>query len=177
MIENQKMELDICSPVKSLLSTQTIPIRFRCKWSDLDLEQFIEIEKWEDAGLTSNISVMWADTAFIVRPSWKLWTSRRRVNAVNVSLARLQLAAWCSNKCDLDPYLTRWSSVMAGLWCFTYQTLSNSEPGPATISWRSLCDSYPGTRRGSAQAFLTSLWFMWNNGICQLTCQLHPRGQ
>ena len=51
MIENQKIELDICSPVKSLLSTQNIPIRFRCKWSDLDLEQFIEIEKREDAGL------------------------------------------------------------------------------------------------------------------------------
>ena len=42
-----------------------------------------------------------------MRPSWKLRTTRRRVNAVNVSLARLQLAAWCSNKCDLDPYLTR----------------------------------------------------------------------
>ena len=85
-------------------------------------------------GRRSNISILWADTAFIVRQSWKIessnWTSRRRViavNAVNVSLAGLQLTAWCSNKCDLDPYLTRWSSVMAGLWCFTYQTLSNSE--------------------------------------------------
>ena len=48
-----------------------------------------------------------------------------------------------------------------------YQTLSNSEPGPATISWRSLCDSYPGTRWGSAEALLASLWFMWNNDICQ----------
>ena len=103
MIENQKIDLDICSPVKSLLSTQNIPIRFRCKWP----WSWTIYWDWKMRGLRSNISVMWADTAFIVRPSWKLWTSLRRVNAVNVSLARLQLAAWCSNKCDLDPYLTR----------------------------------------------------------------------
>ena len=70
---------------------------------------------------------------------------------------------------------------MAGLWCFTYQTLSNSEHLNIIKHYQTLNPvqlQFPGALfvtlipahaggRGSAEALLASLWFMWNNDICQ----------
>ncbi len=115
---------------------------------NLDLEQFIEIEKW-DGGV--HLSLSGQDLKFDQN------IGRYYFNfPAPCSLPILFSAAWCNNKCYLDQYLVRGRNGSAGpglmihlsdrLWTISWRCLwdflSESEPGQSWVLSRdlSVCD-------------------------------------